>query len=270
MSERLAAGRSGGRLREASYLTVSGADQTGPQYRAIVDVLLAQQQESLTGVGLDELSDLLAAHVEAVAGHEAAAALLADVDLEPRMAQLTRWGVVKAWDDRSLRPENFLRNATRYQLTATAAQLHRAVVSLGVDDESSLAATFAPGVLVAQLEALAEALGTEPTRAAESWAVIRSTLDGMSRAAQGWQATLADALSGAPDTAKVGSLQETLQRYLTIWAPASTPTPTPSPRPRPGCSTGRRSSGGRSPWSAWAWTPRRPGSRRCSRATARP
>lgn len=210
------AGLPGG-LREASYLTVADADRTGPQYRAVVDVLLAQQQESLTGVGLDELSDLLAAHVRAVTGAPGAAALLDEVDLEARMAQLTRWGVVKAWDDRSLRPDNFLRNATRYQLTATAAQLHRAVVSLGVDEQTSLAATFAPGVLVAQLATLTEALATEPTRAAEAWSVIRTTLDGMARAAQGWQSTLADALAGAPDAAKVASLQETLQRYLTIW-----------------------------------------------------
>lgn len=91
------------------------------------------------------------------------------------------------------------------------------MLSLGVDDQTSLAATFAPGVIVAQLAALANALGTEPTRAAEAWAVIRSTLDGMARAAQGWQATLADALAGAPDADKVTSLQETLQRYLTVW-----------------------------------------------------
>lgn len=58
---------------------MAAADRTGAQYRAIVDVLLAQQQELLTGVGLDELGDLLAAHVREV-------------------------GAGRTWDDRSLRP----------------------------------------------------------------------------------------------------------------------------------------------------------------------
>lgn len=210
------AGLPGG-LREASYLTVSSTERTGAQYRALVDVLLAQQQESLTGIGLDELADLLGAHVRRIAGDGPAAELLGEMDLESRMTQLVRWGVVKAWDDRSLRPDDFLRNATRYQLSATGAQLHRAVLSLGADDQASLAAVFAPGVLVGQLVTLTDALATEPVRAAEAWAVIRTTLDGMARAAQGWQSSLADALAGAPDPAKVGALQETLERYLTVW-----------------------------------------------------
>src|SRR6476469_1753055 len=41
-----------GRLNVAAYLT---ADQLGAQYRVLVDVLLDAQEQSLTGVGRDDL-----------------------------------------------------------------------------------------------------------------------------------------------------------------------------------------------------------------------
>lgn len=208
------AGLPGG-LRQASYLTTP--EETAGQYRAIVDTLLEQQQRSLTGVGLDELTELLTARLREAAGAEAVERLMPGLDLSIRMEQLGRWGVVTSWDDRSLRPDNFLANATRYQLTAIAAQLHRAVTSLGIDDADSLAATFAPAVLVAQLAVMERSLAEDPAAANEAWSVLRTTLAQMSRAAQNWQATLAEALAGAPDAAKVGSLQQTLQLYVTMW-----------------------------------------------------
>lgn len=199
-----------GGLREASYLTST-------QYRLIVDVLLDQQQVSLTGVGEDDLRDLVAARIEAAAGREAATRLMDSLDLTARMRQLTAWGVVDDWDDRSLRPDNFLRNATRYQLTSITAALARAVRRLGEDTGSSVAATFAPAVLISQLEIMATALASDPARAAEAWGAVKPTLDAMAEAAASWQARLASALAGAVDEQKVAALQDTLLRYIDMW-----------------------------------------------------
>jgi len=84
-----------GRLDVASYLTEPHA----PLYRLIVDVLLERQRTSLTGVGRDELADLLARRAVDHGGDTAN--LLAATDLSARMAQLDAWGVVDVWQDRA-------------------------------------------------------------------------------------------------------------------------------------------------------------------------
>ncbi len=56
------AGLPGG-LRLASYLTASGPGMAA-QYRLIVDVLLDQQQQTLTGVPHDTLAALVAERAE--------------------------------------------------------------------------------------------------------------------------------------------------------------------------------------------------------------
>lgn len=202
-----------GGLREASFLTVPEATQ----YRLIVDVLLDQQQVSLTGVGEDGLRNLVVERLTAAAGRDTAEMLLAGFDLSARMRQLVLWGSVDAWDDRSLRPEDFLRNATRYQLTTVTAQLARVLRHFGVDDGATIAATFAPAVLVAQLDVMTATLASEPEKAAEAWAAINPTLSGMADAAASWQARLASALAGAVDERKVSVLQDTLLRYVEMW-----------------------------------------------------
>lgn len=202
-----------GGLRQASYLTSPEATQ----YRLIVDVLLDQQQVSLTGVGEDDLRDLIGARVEATAGREAATRLMESLELTARMRQLAAWGVVDDWDDRSLRPNNFLRNATRYQITSITAELARAVRRLSEDTGSSIAATFAPAVLISQLEVMAASLAADPSRAAEAWGAVKPTLDAMAEAAASWQARLASALAGAVDEQKVSALQDTLLRYIDMW-----------------------------------------------------
>jgi hypothetical protein len=205
------AGLPGG-LLEASYLV-------GPlaaQYRLIVDVLLAQQQHTLTGVAADELRGLLR---DDVLRRGVDLALLDDdaFNLPARMRQLVDWRVVDVWQDRARRDEDFLRNLDRYQLTPHAAELHRAVTSLGHDAAASAAATLAPGILTAQLAALREAVTGDPAVAAEAWGVINPTLQGMATAAAGWQARLAGALAGAPDPEKVTELQTTLRHYVDMW-----------------------------------------------------
>lgn len=208
------AGLPGG-LRLASYLTAGAG--TAAQYRLIVDVLLEQQQHTLTGVSHDQLGALVASRVAELAGPAAADRLLEDFPLQQRMSQLVDWQVVDVWDERPVRDEDFLRNSSRYQLTPLAAELHRAVLTLGSDEAGSVAATFAPAVLRAQLADMRRGLGNDPELVATSWAVVKTTVDAMSTAAGRWQSGLAAALSGAPDPTKVAALQETLRRYVDMW-----------------------------------------------------
>lgn len=209
------AGLPGG-LRLASYLTATGAGMAA-QYRLIVDVLLEQQQHTLTGVPHDTLIALVTERAERLAGLETATRLLADLRLQDRMNQLVDWQVVDAWDERPVREEDFLRNSSRYQLTQTAAQFHRAVTDLGSDQASSVAATFAPAVLRAQLTSMLATLGTDPSEVGAAWSIVKTTLDAMSSAAGNWQSELAGALAGAPDSAKVTVLHDTLTRYVDMW-----------------------------------------------------
>lgn len=206
------AGLPGG-LKLASYLTVSGG--TAAQYRLIVDALLDEQQHSLTGVSEAELDALIRDRLSGLAGPGHAQQLLVDFSVADRMVQLVRWDVVDQWDDRAT--EKFLNNAYRYQLTAAAAQFHRAVRRLGEDAATSVAATFAPAVLTSQLADMCAALLGDPAALAEAWSVVRTTLDAMAEAAAGWQATLAGAMAGAPDAAKVAALKGTLRRYIEVW-----------------------------------------------------
>ncbi len=206
------AGLAGG-LVEASYLT-------GPlaaQYRLIVDVLLDQQQHTLTGVPAADLPGLLRDHLR---GRGLDAGLVDDPGfaLEQRMRRLAAWHVVEVWQDRARRDEDFLRNLDRYQLTPTAAALHSAVRRLGEDDlATAAAATMAPSVLTAHLTTLRDAAANDPAAAAGAWSVIQTTHQAMAAAAAGWQARLAGALAGAPDADKLALVQETLRRYVDMW-----------------------------------------------------
>lgn len=204
-----------GGLPLASYLTAGPG--YAEQYRLIVDTLLDQQQTSLTGVAHDDLEVLLRNRLAERVGEEHASELLDGFALASRMAQLHTWGVVDAWDERPTRDEDFLRNSNRYQLTLLAAQFHRAVRSLGEDSALSLAATFAPRTLRAQLELMVISFGTDPGEVAAAWSVAQNTLAGMAEAASGWQARLAGALSGTQDAEKIAQLQDTLRRYVDMW-----------------------------------------------------
>jgi hypothetical protein len=214
-------------LTFATYLTAPYA----AQYRLIVDVLLDQQQHSLTGIAHVVLEDLVGALL-AARHPSVAASLLADgFDFDARMRSLVEWGVVVQWQDRQdrlARREDFSANAHRYQLTAQAAALHRAVAVLGADEAAQVAATLAPQVLAGLLDKLAELLlmpdvaaqvaaHGAPTAVPEVWATITPTLQGMARAAASWQARLAGALAGAPDETKDAVLQDTIRRYVEMW-----------------------------------------------------
>ncbi|GAA2484721.1 DUF2397 domain-containing protein [Winogradskya humida] len=205
------AGLPGG-LPQAAYLV-------GPlaaQYRLIVDVLLAQQEFTLTGVAAADLPELLREHLQA---RRADPAIVDDprFNLDARMRRLRAWGVVDIWQDRARRDEDFLRNLDRYQLTPGAADLHRAVRSMGDDIVDEAAATLAPSVLTAHLSTLRDTVSSDPAAAAGAWSVIQTTHRAMADAAAGWQARLAGAQAGAPDPGKLVQVQETLRRYVEMW-----------------------------------------------------
>jgi uncharacterized protein (TIGR02677 family) len=205
------AGLPGG-LLEASYLIGKYA----AQYRVIVDVLLDQQQHTLTGVPAAELPGLIRAHL-IKAGTDPALVDEPGFILKDRMTSLDRWGVIHRFQDKALRDADFVRDLDRYQLTETAAQLHRAVTSLGHDLAAGAAATLAPGVLTANLTVLRDNAVTDPAAAAAAWSVIENTYQAMSRAAAGWQSRLAGALAGTPTPEKIATVQETLRRYVDMW-----------------------------------------------------
>jgi uncharacterized protein (TIGR02677 family) len=203
------AGLPGG-LTLASYLTAEPA--AAAQYRLIVDVLLDEQERSLTGVSRPGLEVLLRARLDRP--------WLATLPLDRRLGQLVDWGVADQWPGPGGVPH--------YQLTEAAARLHRAVRTLaadrgdpgadpGADPGGSVAASVAPPVLAGHLALLAGAVPGRPGDAAQAWSVVRTTFGAMAEAAAGWRARLAAALAGAADPARVAALQDTLRRYLDVW-----------------------------------------------------
>ncbi|GAB1645389.1 DUF2397 domain-containing protein [Krasilnikovia sp. MM14-A1259] len=205
------AGLPGG-LLQASYLT----SRFATQYRLIVDVLLAEQEHTLTGVAAADLPDLLHRRLRAWGADPG---LLDDpaFKLKDRMSRLERWGVVYRFQDKAVRDAEFVLDRDRYQLTETVAELHRAITSLGDDTAAAAAATLAPGILTANLALLRDTAGADPAAAAAAWSVIATTHQAMVRAAAGWQARLAGALAGAPTQEKITTVQETLRRYVDMW-----------------------------------------------------
>jgi uncharacterized protein (TIGR02677 family) len=206
-----------GPVRHANYLV-------GPlaaQYRLIVGVLLDAQEHSLTGVARVELPVLLeAAAADLVGGSVSAPLLAADVfDLDSRMAQLQRWGVVESWQDAAESEADFLRNRERYQLTPAAAALHRFVRSTeAAGATGSTAALLAPAVVAARLDEVVEGIGSESfDSAAQAWATVEVTVRDMAAAAAGWQSQMAAALAGSPDASKVETLRATVLAYAEVW-----------------------------------------------------
>ena len=207
-----------GRLTVAAYLT---ADQHAAQYRLIVDALLDAQEQSLTGVGRDELLAKVRDRITAATDPAAAERLThQDVfDLDARMRALHGWGVVARWQDKAKSEADFVRTRDRYQLTSEAADLHR-WLRHQIDDDTiaTSAAAFAPAVIADRLDETLLALGeTDHHRAAQAWAQVRTTLSDMAEAAAIWQSRMAAALAGVPDEDKMRRLRETLLAYVNVW-----------------------------------------------------
>lgn len=206
-----------GPLRHANYLVGSLA----PQYRLIVDVLLEEQSHSLTGVARTELPALLKVHAAALVGPAASGPLLEDAafELDGRMTQLRRWGVIEVWQDRATSEADFVRNRDRYQLTPEAAELHRFVRAAESDSGGgSMTALLAPPVIAARLLDFRVAIDAgDVAEAEQAWVQIETTLRDMASAAGTWQAQMAAALAGAPSPEKVAVLRNTLLAYVEVW-----------------------------------------------------
>ena len=200
-----------GEIRAASYLAGSHARQ----YRLIVDVLAAQQEVSLTGVGHDELTTLIRARLPA----DSAAELLSELNLTDRLASLVAWGTCEAWQDKATTEEEFLRNRYRYQLTEAGAALNQAVRAVERDlGPGSTAVLLAPAVLADRLRAALDALAGERLEdASREFSVVETTLDVMAREASQWQSRMAAALGGIPDQVRITRLLETILAYVDAW-----------------------------------------------------
>ncbi|MDO5092903.1 MAG: DUF2397 domain-containing protein [Propionibacteriaceae bacterium] len=200
-----------GAVSAAGYLVGPLAQQ----YRLIVDVLEDQRQVTLTGVGFDELQQLLRARLP----EDRAAELMDELALKARMDQLVEWGTCSAWQDRAETQEDFLRNRHRYQLSDAGYQLNTAVRRI----ESELGATStavlqAPMNLLERLRETVTALDDNDAEAASgSYSQLQNTLSVMSDAATEWQNRLAIALGGSPTEEKVTRLLETILTYAEMW-----------------------------------------------------
>lgn len=200
-----------------SYLTSSFA----AQYRVIVEVLLAAQDSSLTGLSYDEIVLSVHRYLETRLGAETAAAL-AGTDrfhLDARLERLAQWNVVTQWQEPARTGEDFLRRRDRYQLTPLAASLHAFWQQAEQEaDGDSADITLAPRAIHDRLVAFSAALRSADYPAAASEFQQVSTLHrAMAGAARGWQRTLAHSLSGGPDEAKQEMLWRALRSYVGAW-----------------------------------------------------
>lgn len=200
-----------GPLSAASFLTSPRAHQ----YRLVVDILAERQTQSLTGVGHDELADLVRQRVPQDTGSE----LLSTLNLDERLTQLVQWGTCEAWQEPAVTEADFLRNRFRYQLTEAGAELHRTALRIEAEEGAgSTAALMAPASLAERLEATISALrADDPTTASAAYSQVQTTLENMAASASTWQSKLAAALGGAPDEAKVTRLLETILAYVEAW-----------------------------------------------------
>lgn len=191
------------------------------QYRVVVEVLLAAQDSSLTGMSFDEITSAVRTRLLRDFGEDATTQLLTDAryHLDARLDQLEKWQVLTRWQEPARTGEDFLRRRDRYQLTPLAARLHTFWLEVreGADNESG-EFTLAPRAIHERLVAFAEALADRRfVAAASEFQQVAAIHQTMARAAQGWQRTLAHALSGGPDQAKQDLLWRTLQAYVGMW-----------------------------------------------------
>ncbi|MGH3437993.1 MAG: DUF2397 domain-containing protein, partial [Sciscionella sp.] len=191
------------------------------QYRVIVDVLLAAQDVSLTGMSYDEVTTAVRTHLLTLLPHEQVAALLAEdtFHLDARLEQLARWRVVTRWQDPARTGEDFLRRRDRYQLTPAAARLHMFWAQADhADEEAAADLTLAPRVIHERLAAFSTAIRDRDYQAASTeFQAVAAIHQATAKAARTWQRTLAHALSGGPDQAKQELLWRTLQSYIAMW-----------------------------------------------------
>lgn len=190
------------------------------QYRAIVEVLLAEQDTSLTGLSYDMVAAGMRAYLGERVTHDVADRLLdpAVLHLDARLDRLVAWKVITRWQEPARTGEDFLRRRDRYQLTPRAASLHAFWAAAGDVEEAASDLTLAPRAIHDRLAAFADAVRSEVyTDAATEFQQVSALHIAMATAARSWQRTLAHALSGGPDPAKQELLWNTLRSYVAMW-----------------------------------------------------
>lgn len=197
-----------------AYLT----SRFAAQYRVVVDVLLAEQDSSLTGLSYDDVAGGVRAYLNQHVPTQVAGQLVEEMHLEQRLGRLEQWGVVTRWQQPARSGEDFLRRRDRYQLTPQAAQLHAFWREAATEDDDAGGLTLAPRAIHDRLAAFGHAVraGTFDAAAAE-FQVVATLHQAMAKAARTWQRTLAHALSGGPDPGKQELLWTTLRSYVTAW-----------------------------------------------------
>jgi uncharacterized protein (TIGR02677 family) len=190
------------------------------QYRAIVEVLLAEQDTSLTGLSYDEVAIALRAYLVQRVPPDAVTALLDPqvLHLDARLERLERWHVVIRWQEPARTGEDFLRRRDRYQLTPIAARLHSFWSQADDTEEAAADLTLAPRAIHDRMVCFAKAIRAADYRtAAAEFQQISTVHQAMATAARTWQRTLAHAMSGSPDLSKQNLLWTTLQSYIGMW-----------------------------------------------------
>ncbi|ONI71322.1 hypothetical protein ALI144C_51065 [Actinosynnema sp. ALI-1.44] len=181
-----------------AYLT----SRFAAQYRVIVDVLLAEQDTSLTGLSYDEVAAGVRARLAGQVPADVVDRLLAPevLHLDARLERLVQWRVLTRWQEPARSGEDFLRRRDRYQLTPRAAGLHVFWSSVDDTEEATGDLTLAPRAIHERLIAFAESIRQAVyTDAATEFQQVGAMHQAMATAARGWQRTLAHALSGGPD-----------------------------------------------------------------------
>jgi hypothetical protein len=199
-----------------AYLT----SRFAAQYRVIVDVLLAEQDTSLTGLSYDEVAAGVRARLTGQVPADVVDRLLAPevLHLDARLERLVQWQVLTRWQEPARSGEDFLRRRDRYQLTPRAAGLHVFWSSVDDTEEAAGGLTLAPRAIHERLIAFAESIRQAVyTAAATEFQQVGAMHQAMATAARGWQRTLAHALSGGPDQAKQDLLWQTLRSYIGMW-----------------------------------------------------
>lgn len=199
-----------------AYLTSAYA----AQYRVIVDVLLTEQDTSLTGLSYDEVAACVRAYLSERLPAESVNVLLDPqvLHLNARLDRLTQWQVLVRWQEPARTGEDFLRRRDRYQLTPLAARLHAFWSEADDSEEAAGDLTLAPRAIYDRLVAFAEALHSMAYPAAAAEFQQLSTLHlAMATAARTWQRGLAHAMSGGPAPEKQELMWRTLQAYIGMW-----------------------------------------------------
>jgi uncharacterized protein (TIGR02677 family) len=206
-----------GRVPVASYLV----SRFAAQYRVIVDVLLAEQDNSLTGLSYDEIAAAVSTRLARIFTAELAEELATDEawNLQARLDSLVLWDVITSWQEPARSGEDFLRRRDRFQLTPAAARLHSFWTDPQSQDQASEGdLTLAPRAIHDRLVAFARAIRDQRfADAAGEFQQVITLHQAMATAARGWQRGLAHAVSGGPDEAKQEMLWRTLQAYVAMW-----------------------------------------------------